>query len=127
MKKAQTEIKSLEKNIAALQSKLAKLKGQKGGKAAAPKKAPAKAPKKAAQVAPKKKVVSKKAAAAAEAAKGTVLENVLDVIGKSRNGANIADLKAKTNLESRQLSNALYKLSKKGQIKTISRGVYVKA
>ena len=126
MKKAQTQIKSLEKNIAALQSKLAKLKGQKGGKAAAPKKAAAKAPKKAAPVAPKKKVVSKKAAAA-EAAKGTVLENVLDVIGKSRNGANIADLKAKTNLESRQLSNALYKLSKKGQIKTISRGVYVKA
>ena len=124
MKKVQTQIKSLEKNIAALQSKLAKLKGQKSGKAAAPKKAAAKAPKKAA--APKKKVVAKKAAAS-DAAKGTVLENVLEVIGKSRNGANIADLKAKTNLESRQLSNALYKLSKKGQIKTISRGVYVKA
>ena len=124
MKKVQTQIKSLEKNIAALQNKLAKLKGQKSGKAAATKKAAAKAPKKAA--APKKRVVAKKAASS-DAAKGTVLENVLEVIGKSRNGANIADLKAKTNLESRQLSNALYKLSKKGQIKTISRGVYVKA
>ncbi len=123
MQKVQTQIKSLEKNIAALQKKLAKLKGQAAAKAGATKKAAAKAPKKAA--APKKKAVVKKAAATE--AKGTVLESVLEVIGKSRNGANIADLKAKTNLESRQLSNALYKLSKKGQIKTISRGVYVKA
>ncbi|MBI5064095.1 MAG: hypothetical protein HZB87_11710 [Desulfatitalea sp.] len=123
MKKAQTQIKSLEKNIAALQKKLAKLKGQSGAKAGSTKKAAAKAPKKAA--APKKKAAPKKGASSD--AKGTVLENVLEVIGKSRSGANIADLKAKTNLESRQLSNALYKLSKKGQIKTVSRGVYVKA
>lgn len=122
MQKVQTQIKSLEKNIAALQKKLAKLKGQAAAKTGATKKAAAKAPKKAA--APKKKAASKKAVAEA---KGTVLESVLEVIGKSRSGANIADLKAKTNLESRQLSNALYKLSKKGQIKTISRGVYVKA
>jgi hypothetical protein len=38
----------------------------------------------------------------------------------------IATLKAKTKLDSRQLSNALYKLSKKGMIRTKSRGVYVK-
>ena len=124
MKKAQTQTKSLEKKLAALQDAVAKLKSQAGGKAApAKKKAAAKPAKKAA---PKKKAPAKKAASS-EAAKNTVLENVLDVIGKSRSGANIADLKAKTNLESRQLSNALYKLSKKGQIKTVSRGVYVKA
>jgi predicted Rossmann fold nucleotide-binding protein DprA/Smf involved in DNA uptake len=124
MKKAQTQIKSLEKKLAALKDAVAKLKSQAGGKAApAKKKAAAKPAKKAA---PKKKAAAKKTASS-EAAKNTVLENVLDVIGKSRAGANIADLKAKTNLESRQLSNALYKLSKKGQIKTVSRGVYVKA
>lgn len=124
MKKAQTQIKSIEKKLAALQDAVAKLKGQAGGKAApAKKKAAGKPAKKAAA---KKKAPAKKAASS-DAAKNTVLENVLDVIGKSRNGANIADLKAKTNLESRQLSNALYKLSKKGQIKTVSRGVYVKA
>jgi hypothetical protein len=124
MKKAQTQIKSLEKKLAALKDAVAKLKSQAGGKAApAKKKAAAKPAKKAAS---KKKAPAKKAASS-EAAKNTVLENVLDVIGKSRSGANIADLKAKTNLESRQLSNALYKLSKKGQIKTVSRGVYVKA
>jgi TRAP-type C4-dicarboxylate transport system substrate-binding protein len=110
-------------SIAAMQKKLAKLKAQAGGKAGTAKKAAPKAPKKAA--AAKKKAAPKKGASSE--AKGTVLESVLDVISKSRSGANIADLKAKTNLESRQLSNALYKLSKKGQIKTISRGVYVKA
>jgi predicted Rossmann fold nucleotide-binding protein DprA/Smf involved in DNA uptake len=52
---------------------------------------------------------------------------VLDVIKRSRNGATIAALKTKTELESRQLSNALYKLSKKGKIKAKSRGVYIKA
>ena len=52
---------------------------------------------------------------------------VFDVIRRSRNGATIANLKSKTQLESRQLSNALYKLSKKGKIKSKSRGVYIKA
>jgi predicted Rossmann fold nucleotide-binding protein DprA/Smf involved in DNA uptake len=59
--------------------------------------------------------------------KDTVLDLVFDEIRKSRNGATIAHLKSKTALESRQLSNALYKLSKKGKIKAKSRGVYIKA
>ena len=33
-------------------------------------------------------------------------------------------LKKKTNLEPRQLSNALYKLTKKGTIEAKSRGIY---
>lgn len=126
MSKVQTQIKSLAKNLANLANKLEKLSAQVDAPAkAAPKakkKAAAKPKKKAA--APKKKPAAKKAPAGG---KDTVLENVMDVITKSRTGANIASLKQKTGLESRQLSNALYKLSKKGQIKTVSRGVYVKA
>ncbi len=134
MSKVQTQIKTLAKNLATLADKLDKLSAQVDAapKKAAPakkKKAPAKKPvKKAAK--PKKKAPAKKAApaaAAAAAGKGTVLESVMDVITKSRSGADIATLKTKTKLESRQLSNALYKLSKKGMIKTVSRGVYVKA
>ena len=49
------------------------------------------------------------------------------VIQKSRDGADIASLKSQTGLESRQLSNALYKLTKKGLIKSKSRGVYISA
>lgn len=56
----------------------------------------------------------------------SVLDQVFDAVRRSRNGATIAKLKEKTGLESRQLSNALYKLSKRGQIESPARGVYVK-
>jgi type II restriction/modification system DNA methylase subunit YeeA len=134
MKKLQTQIKTIAKNLSTLAAKLEKLNSQLATKPAKAKAAPAKKkaaakPKKKAAAkakAPKaKKAAAKKAPAAA--GKNTVLENVLDVIAKSKSGATIANLKSKTNLESRQLSNALYKLSKKGMIKTVSRGVYVKA
>ncbi|MFO7701085.1 MAG: hypothetical protein R6W79_10830 [Acidimicrobiia bacterium] len=72
-----------------------------------------------------------KAAAGAEAAAvssspASVLEQVFDAVRRSRTGATIAKLKEKTNLDSRQLSNALYKLSKGGKIESVSRGVYIK-
>ncbi len=86
------------------------------------------------KAAPAKKATAKKATAkkktapkAAAAKKMTVLEKVYEVIRRSRNGANIAKLREKTKLESRQLSNALYKLTKKGKIKSKSRGVYIKS
>jgi len=135
MKKVQTQIKAIAKNLSTLATKLEKLNAQLTAQPA--KKAPAK---KKAAAKPKKKVATKAKATKATKAKktvakktkaadskATVLDNVLDVISKSRKGATIANLKAKTKLESRQLSNALYKLSKKGMIKTVSRGVYVKA
>lgn len=132
MKKVQTQLKSVAKQLASLAAKIEKLNSQLAKAPAAKKAAPAKkkaAPKKKAVA--KKKAPAKKAAAkkapAKKAAKATVLDSVMAVINKSRAGATIANLKAKTGLESRQLSNALYKLSKKGMIKSKSRGVYVKA
>jgi predicted Rossmann fold nucleotide-binding protein DprA/Smf involved in DNA uptake len=56
----------------------------------------------------------------------TVLENVYDTIRASRKGISIPDLRTRTGLGARQLSNALYKLTKKGIVKTQSRGIYVK-
>jgi predicted Rossmann fold nucleotide-binding protein DprA/Smf involved in DNA uptake len=126
MTKVQSQIKSIAKNLETLANKLEKLNAQLNSapatKAAPLKKKAAAKPKAAA----KKKAPAKRAPAADEGT-GTVLDSVLEVIARSRTGANIASLKEKTGLESRQLSNALYKLSKKGQIKTVSRGVYVKA
>jgi predicted Rossmann fold nucleotide-binding protein DprA/Smf involved in DNA uptake len=126
MKKIQTQLKGVAKQLASLAAKIEKLNAQLAKAPAAKKAAPAKK-----KAAPKKKAVAKKAPArkapAKKAAKATVLDSVMAVIKKSRNGATIANLKAKTGLESRQLSNALYKLSKKGMIKSKSRGVYVKA
>jgi len=57
----------------------------------------------------------------------TVLKSVYAAIRRSRNGLSIAQLLQKTKLEPRQLSNALYKLGKKGLVHTRARGVYVKS
>lgn len=126
MKKVQSQLTTLAKTLTTLAEKVDKLNAQLGA-APAPKKATKAATKKKAPA--KKKAVAKKAPAKKKAAgaRDTVLDSVLDVIKKSRSGATIANLKTKTKLESRQLSNALYKLSKKGKIKSKARGVYIKA
>lgn len=55
-----------------------------------------------------------------------VLSTVLDVIRRSRKGVGIAQIRKKTNFSPRQISNALYKLSRvQGKIEAQSRGVYV--
>jgi predicted Rossmann fold nucleotide-binding protein DprA/Smf involved in DNA uptake len=126
MKKVQTQLKTIAKTLAGLAEKIEKLNAMMGTAPAKKKAAPAK--KKAAPA--KKKAVAKKKAPAKKAAivsKETVLDSVLAVISKSKDGADIASLKSQTGLESRQLSNALYKLTKKGLIKSKSRGVYIKA
>ncbi len=150
MKKLDTQLKAIGKTLVSLAQRIDKITAQlenlktakkaptkkaaakkTTAKKAAPKKAAAKkaAPKKAAakKAAPRKKAPAKKAPAKKAPAGDTVLDRVLEVIKRSRNGASIAALKTKTELESRQLSNALYKLSKKGKIKAKSRGVYIKA
>ncbi len=55
-----------------------------------------------------------------------ILKAVYDVIRRSRKGTTIKNLREKTELGPRQVSNALYKLTKQGLIKTKSRGIYVK-
>jgi hypothetical protein len=140
MKKVQNQLNSVAKSLAGLADKIQKITAmieKAPAKKAAPAKKKAVAKKKPAakKAAPKKKAVAKKKPAAKKAApakkaaagKPTVLDSVFDVIKKSRAGANIATLKSKTGLESRQLSNALYKLSKKKMIVAKARGVYVKA
>ena len=61
------------------------------------------------------------------ASKGeTVLSTVFDAIKRSKKGVPIEKIKDKSGFDGRQLSNALYKLTKQGKIKTVSRGVYIK-
>ena len=112
MKKLQSELKSISKSLAALAQKVEKLSEKATAAKPASKAATAKAP-------------AKKAKAAASGGK-TVLDTVYDVIKRTKKGVTVAQLKQKTNLDARQLSNALYKLSKKGQVYAKSRGLYVK-
>jgi len=124
MKKLQDQLKEVSKALAKLSKQVDKITNQ-VKKLDTPKKKATKA------AAPKKKAVKKAAPAKKEtktaAAKPmTVLDSVYDVIIRSRNGATIAKLKEKTNLQARQLSNALYKLSKRGKIMAKARGLYIK-
>ncbi len=132
MKKLQEIAKALA-SLSKQVEKLSKQVGKSQPKAKSAKKPAAKkaaVKKKAVKKAPAKKVAAKKAAAPKKASAGakqpTVLEKVLTVIQKSKKGANIATLRAKTGLDAKQLSNALYKLSRRGVVGTASRGVYVK-
>jgi hypothetical protein len=133
MKKLQDQLKSISKSLVVLSKKVATItkhveKLQTKTKAAAKKKAVKRAParkaaKKAAKQATAKKTVARKKTAAQ---KPTVLESVYKVVSASKAGAAISEIKAKTGLEARQLSNALYKLTKQGKITAATRGVYVK-
>jgi len=73
------------------------------------------------------KAVKAKTAAVKKAPAGqiTILDKVLSTVKKSKNGVAIGKIKEKTGLEQRQLSNALYKLSKNGKIKVKDRGIYI--
>jgi len=113
-------LQKLSKQFKAASKELDKLKKapKKKAKTTAAKKAVKKTKKKAA--APKKTTKSKAASAP------SVIDAVFSAIKKTRKGITISEIKTKTKLESRQISNAVYKLSKRGQIKTTKRGVYVK-
>ena len=110
MKNLQSQLKTVSKSLEALSKQVQKLSNQ------------VEKPKAA-----KKAAVNKAAAKKATPAGGkTVLDTVLDVIKRSKKGVTVAQLKTKTQLDARQLSNALYKLSKKGIVQAPSRGLYVK-
>jgi len=131
MKKIKAQLKTLSKSLAAISKQVEKITNQ-VDKLQAPKKAaPAKkavAKKKVAKKKVAKKKVVKKAAAkkAAPAKQVTMLDTVFDVIKRTKKGVTVTQLREKTKLDSRQLSNALYKLTKKGVIQTKARGLYVK-
>ena len=114
LKKISSSLTSLSKQIEKITKQVEKLQPKKA--AVAPKKTVA-----------KKKVAAKKVAAKKAPAKPpTVIDSILNAIKKTKKGITIAQLKEKTEFNSKQLSNALYKLTKKGKIEATSRGLYVK-
>ena len=52
-------------------------------------------------------------------------DNVRAAIARARKGISVSEIKETTGLADRQISNALYKLTKKGMIQTKARGVYI--
>ncbi|MBW1746901.1 MAG: hypothetical protein JRF45_00320 [Deltaproteobacteria bacterium] len=147
MKKIKDPLKTIAKSLLSLSKKVEKIAKQAdalmpskpvpAAKKAVAKKTVAKktAPKKAvAKKAVAKKTVAKKTAAkkkppAAKVAPPkqlAVLDSVFDSIKRAKKGVTVAQIKEKLDLNAKQLSNALYKLSKKGKIEAKSRGLYFK-
>ena len=54
-----------------------------------------------------------------------IKQSVLDTIERSKKGITVGEIKSRTKLDDRQVSNALYKLTKNGYIQAKYRGVYV--
>ena len=89
-----------------------------------PKAKPAKAKavkKVAAKKAAPKKAVPKKAKPA------TAADTVLAIINRYKKGVNNAALMEKTGYNQKKISNLVFKLRKQGKIKSVAKGVYVKA
>ncbi len=125
MKKLQVQLKAVSKELGKLSKQVEKLAAQVAKQAKVKPAAKKKAVKKTAAK-KAKKAAPKKAAPKKTSKKSTVLDSVYDVVRRARSGATIAQLKLKTGLNPRQLSNALYKLSTRCKIVDKSRGVYVK-
>jgi lambda repressor-like predicted transcriptional regulator len=123
MKKIQSQLKTISKSLASLSKQVERITKQ-VDKLQPAKKAPAKRKKTVRKVAVRRKAAPARKAASAKGK--TVLDSVYSVIKRSKKGVTIATLKTKTGLDSRQLSNALYKLSKKRMVHAKSRGLYVK-
>lgn len=78
----------------------------------------------------KKKPVRKKTARGPKkkaATPPTAVETVFKIISRSKKGIDVATLMKKTGYDRKKISNLIYKLGKQGKIKTIDKGVYVKA
>jgi hypothetical protein len=89
-----------------------------------PKAKPAKA--KAVKKAPAKKAAPKKVAPK-KAKPATAVDTVLAIINRSKKGVGMAALMEKTGYNQKKIANLVFKLRKQGKIKSVAKGVYVKA
>jgi putative endonuclease len=111
------DLKALAKKVDGIIIAIDKLEKPK-----ATKKPKAKAVKiKAVKKAPVKKAAVKKASPA------TAVDTVLDIISRYKKGLGTAALMEKTGYNQKKISNLVYKLTKQGKIKTVAKGVYLKA
>ncbi len=123
MKKLQKDLQSAAKALNTLAKKIDAISKKLGGdkKTAPAKTSPAKATKKKPGVKPVKKRAPKKLAVA------TGSDRVLKIVSGSQKGVNTAALIGKTGFNAKRVQNTVFRLRKLGKIKSLKKGVYVKA
>lgn len=129
MKKVKDQLKTLSKSLASLSKQVEKIakqvdKLQPHKATTAAKKTSAKKAEPAKKKAPVKKAAPTKKKASAKST--TMLDTIFNAIKRTRKGATVSQLKERTQLNSRQVSNAIYKLAQRGLIEAKSRGLYLK-
>ena len=112
------DLVAVNKGLAALANKIEKMVAA-VDKVDKPKAAP---PKPA-----KKKVAVKKPAEKKTARKVTAADTVLAIIKRSKKSVNMAALMEKTGFNQKKVANIVFKLRKQGIIKSVTKGVYLKA
>ena len=127
MKKLKKDLEAILKALNGLAQKVEKLQEQIGEETKPTKKPKAKAvKKKAVRKAPKKRVVVKKTAPK-KAAPVTAVDTIFGIIKNSKKGIGTTALMEKTGYNQKKIANLVFKLRKQGKIKSVDRGVYVKA
>ncbi len=132
MKKLKKDLEAILKTLNGLIQKVQKLQEQIGEDKKPTKKPKAKAvKKKAVKKVPIKKVAAKKAAhkkaVPKKATQATAADTVLAIINRYKKGVNNAALMEKTGYNQKKIANLVFKLRKQGKIKSVAKGVYVKA
>jgi len=121
MKTLKIDLQLVVKGIKAINSRLDKaIKAVENAtaKASGAKKAPAKA---------NKKPVKKGSTAKKTATSATAFDSVVEIITRSKQGVNTSQIKEKTKFDDKKIANIIYKAKNRKLIKSVSKGVYVKA
>jgi hypothetical protein len=132
MKKLKKDLEAISKALNGLAQKVEKLQEQIGEQTGPTKKPKPKAVKaKAVKKTAVKKVAAKKAApkkaASKKVAPATAADTLLTIIKRSKKGFGTAALMEKTGYNQKKIANLVFKLKKQGKIKSVNKGVYVKA
>jgi hypothetical protein len=137
MENLKKDLEAILKALNGLAQKVQKMQERIGEETKPTKKPKTKAvKKKAAKKAPARKVAVKKAPAKKAAPKKavpkkakpvTAVDTVLAIIKNSKKCVNIAALMEKSGYNQKKISNLVFKLGKQGKIKSVAKGVYLKA
>lgn len=124
MKQLKKDLESTAITLNALAAKIDAISKKMGGaeKAKSAPKPATKAVKKDVKAKPVKKSAPEK-----KAAPITASDTVLNIVGRYKRGIKTAAIKEKTGYNEKKVQNIVFKLRKQGKIKSVVKGVYVKA
>ena len=126
MKKLKQDLKAVNKELKVLAKKTESLMKAvdriEKAQAAKPKKA---SPKKAIKPKTVKKVAAQKTPARKKTSKLTDTDKFLNIIKRSKKGVTPQTLIKKTGFDDKKIRNMIFRATKMGKIKSVSRGIYV--